>query len=176
MHPDDEHICKLFWQDDSCGLELMYDKYYRPMVLWANTFLNYLPAAEDVVQEFFVVFIARERYKHLTSYNLKGYLFSAVKFAALKYLDKRDPLRKTSQVNDLVVELINLDDLTEETLRQVEAEIEKLPTRTREVLKAVYYDGLPYKEAALKFCISVETVKMHLANALRRLRRIFLGS
>ena len=175
MHPNDEHICKLLRQDNSCGLKLMYDKYYRPMVLWANTFLSDLPVAEDVVQEFFVVFLAKKRYRQLISCNLKGYLFAAVKFAALKYLDKRDPLRRTSRINDLAVELIDPDDLTEEMLMQIEAEIEKLPGRTREVLKAVYYEGLRYKEAAARFNISVETVKMHLANALKRLRRIFLG-
>ncbi len=173
MHINDEYICNLLRHSDSRGLELLYNKYYRPMVVWANTFLGDLLAAEDLVQEFFVVFWERESYKRIAPPGLKGYLFSAVKYAAIKHLEKRDPLRKSSQVGNLIVELIELDDLTEEMLRQIEAEIEKLPPRTREVLKAVYVDGLRYKEVAEKLSISIATVKTLLVNALKRLRGIF---
>lgn len=171
--PNDEYICKLLRHNDVGGMELLYGKYYRPMVLWANTFLNNLPAAEDVVQDFFVAFWERESFNHLRSSNLKGYLFAAVKFAAIKHIDKHDPLRKTSEVGNLAVELIELDDLTEEMLRQIEAEIEKLPARTRQILKAVYFEGLRYKEVAVRFGISLETVKTLLSNAMKRLRAIF---
>ena len=63
--------------------------------------------------------------------------------------------------------------LTEEILQAMEEEIEKLPPRMREVLKAVYIDGLSYRETAEKFVISIATVKTLLVNALKRLRKVF---
>ena len=65
------------------------------------------------------------------------------------------------------------DWLTEEILQAIEAEIEKLPPRTREVLKSVYIDGLSYRETAEKFDISIATVKTLLVNALKYLRKVF---
>ncbi len=173
MHLDDEHICNLLRQGNPRGMELLYGKYYRPMVVWANTFLDDLHAAEDLVQEFLVVFWERESYKKIVLSGLKSYLFAAVKYAALKHLEKRDPLRRPVEVGNIIVEMIDLDDLTEEMLRQIEAEIEKLPPRTREVLKAVYVDGLRYQEVAEKLSISVATVKTLLVSALRKLRDFF---
>ena len=63
----------------------------------------------------------------------------------------------------------------DEILQAIEVEIEKLPPRTREVLKSVYIDGLSYRETADRFSISIATVKTLLVNALKYLRKVFSG-
>lgn len=65
------------------------------------------------------------------------------------------------------------DDITEEMLQAIEAEIKKLPPRMREVLTSVYIDGLSYRETSKKLNISISTVKTLLVNALKRLREKF---
>lgn len=65
------------------------------------------------------------------------------------------------------------DDITEEMLQAIEAEIKKLPPRMREVLTSVYIDGLSYRETSEKLNISISTVKTLLVNALKRLREKF---
>lgn len=180
MFIDDNSICRLLRDRDSRGLELLFKYYYRPLVLWADTFLNDIPASEDLVQEFFVSFWEKHSYERITSGNLRGYLFVSVRNQSLKFLEKRDPLREavhvpvfTSEEYGSLVEEYELGDLTEEMLQAVETEIQRLPPRMREVLTSVYIDGLSYRETSEKLNISISTVKTLLVNALKRLREIF---
>ena len=143
MQVDDKLICKLLvGHDDSPGMEVLFNSYYRPLVLWADSFLGDIPAAEDLVQDFFVAFWEQRAYARITSGNLRGYLFASVRNRALKLLEKRDPLREACGELNENAEVEDTDWLTEEILQAIEAEIEKLPPRTREVLKSVYLDGL----------------------------------
>lgn len=181
MHIDDKFIYRLLQEHDSRGLEFLFKEYYRPLVLWADTFLNEIPAAEDLVQEFFVSFWEKRSYERISSSgSLRSYLFVSVRNQALKLLEKRDPLREAVHVPPLMPEgygLMSEDyeliDLTEEMLQAVESEIKKLPPRMREVLTSVYIDGLSYRETSEKLKISISTVKTLLVNALKRLREFF---
>ena len=100
---------------------------------------------------------------------------ASVRNRALKLLEKRDPLREACGELNENVEVEDTDWLTEEILQAIEVEIEKLPPRTREVLKSVYIDGLSYRETADRFSISIATVKTLLVNALKYLRQVFSG-
>ena len=173
MQVDDKLICRFLGEHDHRGLEILFEYYYRPLVLWADTFLSDIPAAEDVVQDFLVDFWEKRAYERITSGSIRGYLFAAVRNRALKLLEKRDVLREAGGVLPVLVDESDTDWLTEEILQAVEAEIEKLPPRMREVLRAVYIDGLSYRETAEKFVISIATVKTLLVNALKRLRKVF---
>ncbi|MBC5619914.1 RNA polymerase sigma factor [Butyricimonas hominis] len=173
MQVDDKLICRFLGEHDHRGMEILFEYYYRPLVLWADTFLSDIPAAEDVVQDFLVDFWEKRAYERITSGSIRGYLFAAVRNRALKLLEKRDVLREAGGVLPVLVDESDTDWLTEEILQAVEAEIEKLPPRMREVLRAVYIDGLSYRETAEKFVISIATVKTLLVNALKRLRKVF---
>lgn len=175
MQVDDKLICRFLGEHDHRGMEVLFEYYYRPLVLWADTFLCDIPAAEDVVQDFLVDFWEKRAYERITSGNLRGYLFAAVRNRALKLLEKRDVLRESDRVLPVLADESDAGWLTEEILQAVEEEIEKLPPRMREVLRAVYIDGLSYRETAEKFVISIATVKTLLVNALKRLRKIFSG-
>ena len=173
MQVDDKLICRFLGEHDHRGMEVLFEFYYRSLVLWADTFLSDIPAAEDVVQDFLVDFWEKRAYERITSGSIRGYLFAAVRNRALKLLEKRDVLREAGGVLPVLVDESDTDWLTEEILQAVEAEIEKLPPRMREVLRAVYIDGLSYRETAEKFVISIATVKTLLVNALKRLRKVF---
>ena len=46
MQVDDKLICKLLvGHDDPRGMEVLFNSYYRPLVLWADSFLGDIPAA-----------------------------------------------------------------------------------------------------------------------------------
>lgn len=173
MQIDDAFIIRLLVEQDPKGLELLFKYYYRPLVLWADTYLNDIPAAEDLVQEFFLSFWERKSYQQLTSGNLRGYLFAAVKNRSINALEKHDPLRDAIASLPLSLEDYEPDDLTEEMLHAIAEEIKKLPPRTREVLTAVYVEGISYRETAERFQISIATVKTLLVNALKHLRKVF---
>ena len=161
MQVDDKLICRFLKEHDPRGMEVLFEYYYRPLVLWADTFLNDIPAAEQ------------RAYERITSSSVRGYIFAAVRNRALKLLEKRDVLREADGELPVLADESDAGWLTEEILQAMEEEIEKLPPRMREVLKAVYIDGLSYRETAEKFVISIATVKTLLVNALKRLRKVF---
>lgn len=173
MHHSDEHICRLLRQNNSKGLELMFDHYYKSLVIWSDSFLNNIQTAEDIVQEFFVTFWEKKHFQNLTTGNLRGYIFASIKNRTLKYIAKNDPLKQSLPLFNIVVEILEPDDITDDILQAIKAEIEKLPPRTKEVLLAVYIEGMSYKDTALRFAISVATVNTLLVNALKRLRKVF---
>lgn len=173
MQTSDKFILRLLLEHNSYGMELMFQYYYRSLVLWADTYLNDIPAAEDLVQDFFLSFWENRSYERITSNNLRGYIFASVKNHALKLLEKRDPLREATTLPSLELEDYKPDDITEEVLQTIEAEIKKLPLRMREVLTSVYIEGLSYRETSEKLNISISTVKTLLVNTLKRLREKF---
>jgi RNA polymerase sigma factor, sigma-70 family len=170
MVESDHEICVLLQEGKEKGIDLLFNKYYRGLVLWADTFLNDMAKSEDVVQEFFVKLWEKHLTTELHPDTLKSYLFTSVKHIALNSLEKVDPLKRAYDVNRIDRPWIEYNDLTEEMLCQVEKEIEKLSPRSRDVIKAIYVEGLHYREVAEKYDISIATVKTLLVNALKRLR------
>lgn len=169
---DDNLIYRLLTEHkDSKGMQVMFREYYRPLVMWADSFLKDVPLAEDLVQDFFVSFWKERLYERLTPSGLKGYLFTSVRNRALNLIEKKDPLRMATRDLPLEQQMEDTDYYTEETLQRIEAEVDKLPKRMQEVLRAVYIDGLSYQAAAEKFSISKATVKVMLVNALKRIRK-----
>lgn len=151
-------------------MEFLFKEYYRPLVLWADTFLNDTCYAEDLVQEFFVKLWEKKLCETLEPKTLKSYLFTAIKNLSLNVLDKQDPLKKAYTLS--IIDPVNLeyDDLDERMLHHVEAQIAQLPPRSRDVLISVYLKGMKYKEVAATYDISIATVKTLLVNALKKLR------
>ncbi|MDR0543999.1 MAG: sigma-70 family RNA polymerase sigma factor [Odoribacteraceae bacterium] len=170
MSHQDEEICRLLKQQDERGLQKLFAVYYRPLALWADTFMNDASGAEDLVQEFFLKLWERDLAKNLLPSTLRSYLFTSVKNMALNAIRRRDPLRRAVDAERLDRAWVEYDDLNERMLQEVEREIELLPPRSREVIKAVYVDGMRYSEVAERYDISVATVKTLLVNALKRLR------
>lgn len=173
MRVDDKLIIELLSVHDPRGMEFMFTCYYRPLVLWADTILNDIPTAEDLVQDFFLDFWQQRVYDRILSGSIRGYVFVSVRNRSLKLLEKRDLLREASAKLPEKEDKSETDCYTEEMIQGIEAEINKLPPRMKEVLNAVYIDGLSYRETAKKFGISLATVKTLLVNALKRIRKVF---
>lgn len=171
MRVPDQVICSYLKKKDTKGLKYLFEEYYRPLVLWADTFLNDMGQAEDLVQEFFVKLWEQKLVTSLLPATLKSYLYTAVRNWALNLLDKNDPLRLAYEVEDGIQCWEEYEDAGEEILRKVEAALEHLAPRSREVVKGVYLEGLKYKEVAERYQISVATVKTLLVNSLKTLRR-----
>lgn len=171
MQVPDQVICSYLKKKDTKGLKYLFDEYYRPLVLWADTFLNDMGQAEDLVQEFFVKLWEQELVVSLLPATLKSYLYTAVRNRALNLLDKNDPLRLAYEVEDGMKCWEEYEDSQEEMFYKVEVALENLAPRSKDVVKGVYLEGLKYKEVAERYHISVATVKTLLVNALKSLRK-----
>lgn len=166
-----DKILVLLKQGDKRGLELLFRRFYRPLVMYALKFVPQQEEAEDIVQEVFIKFWEQQRFDMIDNY-LRSYLYQSVRNRCLNMLESRAGI--TMQPMDLLLEFSDTEMPDEaewnERIEEVYREVDKLPDRTREIFMAVVLNGKRYKEVAEDLGISVNTVKTSLSRALSTLR------
>lgn len=153
--------------------EQVYREYSKPMFLYALSFLISEEEAEDVIQEVFINFWKNKTYQKIRSEVTKTYLFRSVKNSCLNRLKKKDILRDRLDVlREEVVEeeMVKWNDAL---IQEVEAEIERMPEQTREIIRSVFFHEMKYQEVADALGISINSVKTLLKNGMRHLRERF---
>jgi RNA polymerase sigma-70 factor (family 1) len=148
--------------------------------LYHKQLCNYMTAisgnpklSEDIAQQTFIkIWDNRENLK-LDKNKLKQYLF---KVAYNLFVDSQRKKKKESRLLDSLkqqayFELADTDSsLFEERLQKVEKEIDNLPEQCKKVFIMSKRDGLKYKEISEQLHISIKTVEVHMAKAMKRLR------
>ncbi|MFR7878119.1 MAG: sigma-70 family RNA polymerase sigma factor [Butyricimonas paravirosa] len=167
MRPIDQEICSLLKVRKIGGMELLFREYYKPLVVWATTFLHDTQRAEDIVQDFFVK-LWEKPYSAFLPETLKSYLFTSIRNLALNQLDKIDPLRQACDVAYYDSPWNEYDNFEDEVFRRVEEELEKLTPRAQDVIRKIYLEGMKYKDVADKLGISVATVNSILGKGFKK--------
>ena len=111
--------------------DILFEKYYERLVLFAEGYVGDLKTAEDMVQDVFLALLSRKDLKDV-EYS-RSYLYSCVKNGCVDYLRKlkiTDPL--DVKLFDAAYYTGDFDVLEQEKLIcRVEEEIEKLPEQRR---------------------------------------------
>lgn len=152
----------------------LFDLYYIPLSTYAFKYCDSFTVAEDIVQDLFIKIWDEKLYLNFNE-TIGPYLFKAVKnntLQATKQKSKYLFVEIEEHVNKLMIDE-NIDiKLIEDDKKKLFTEIEALPTKCKEVFKAIVLDNLKYKEVALQLGISVNTVKTHYSRALKQLRSV----
>lgn len=148
------------------SIETAFQKYYRPLCLYAMHYLcGDVDAAEDVVQDCFV-----RLWQHEAN-NDKAFLYTAVRNACIDRLRRNDPLCYEIEPQDLEGSITDEEAQDRSVLEaRLWKAIDSLPHRQREALLLCKRDGLSYREAAQRMGISEKTVEHLLCNAMKALR------
>ena len=157
-------------------MEYLFTRYYKPLVLWAASFLNNIPQSEDLVQDFFIRLWEKRTQTSLQATTFKSFLYTSVRNLAFDRMEKKDPLRHATDIQHFERRWEEYDSFEEEIFTLLKREIEQLPNRSREIIKCIYIQGLSYKETANQLGISVATVNTLLVNALKKIRQNCSGS
>ena len=167
---DEKEILVKINQGDEAGLEGLFVLYYKPLCVFALNFIDSYEEAEDLIQELFVKFWER-RGKTEFQGSLRAYLFSSVQHNCIKLIKSRRRYHFDGIENyeDLLEDRCTPGEMEEEKER-LYAEIEKLPEQCRKVFEAIVLKDMKYKEAAEQLNLSVNTIKTHLARAIKQLR------
>lgn len=173
MQIPDSTICSLINQHEEKGMEYLFARYYKPLVFWAVSFLDNLPQAEDLVQDFFIRLWEKSHKNFLQSETFKSFLYTSVRNLAIDRQEKKDPLQNASNLDYFDRTWEEYDTIEEEIFTQIKNEIEKLPPRSKEIIQCIYIQGLHYKETAQKLGISIATVNTLLVNALKKIRQAY---
>ncbi len=166
------HLGRLMAGDESAFSDL-YRSYWEALFRYVIRILPDEDDVADVIQETFVTFWElRGKLGNIKS--IKAYLFIMARNLAFRRF--REQLNQTSVVDKLVGFYGEADSsseeafLTKELSSLIDAEIEKLPEKMREVFVLSRKEHLSYKEIAERLKISDQTVKKQISNSLKHLR------
>lgn len=152
----------------------LYDDYYTKLVEYADSYLSDNVVSKDLVQELFIT-IYNKKIKFLSELSLKNFLFKSIHNSCLNYIKHREVenhnIEKYKEEQYLVWE----SQLNEKVFNMVYKEIDKLPSRCREIF-LLHLDNLSNEEIAVKLSLSIETVKTQKKKAKRILREHFAKS
>lgn len=152
------------------SIDELYERYYNELVLWADTILNDMGKAEDLVQDLFVRLWEKGLNEELREETVRSYLYVSVRNMAMRRRAEGDRIVHLPDLS--VVERVWEDeDLShKELIEKVLNELEQLPGRSREILECVHLKDMSYADTAETLGVAVSTVKTLLVRSLKHLR------
>jgi len=152
----------------------LYTRFRKRLLAFSHSLVRAYEIAEEVVEDVFVgIWSRREEIAKID--NLAVYLYVAVKNRSLNRLSEKAK-NLITQPYDLLephIEVLNDDPysimVTAEMLTRMNRAIENLPPRCKMIFKLIREDGLRYKEVAEILNISVNTIDVQMAIAVKRI-------
>jgi RNA polymerase sigma-70 factor, ECF subfamily len=153
--------------------EVFFRESYSRGYYFALQFVDDEEVCRDILSECFMQMWANRG--NIDEAKLSAYFFTSVRNKCLTHIRKNAPLSKTDSSKELalVADTEEAWKVKETRIVAIEAEIEKLPERSRFVLEQCYYNHKSYKEVADMMGISTSGVKKHIVTSMAHLRAHF---
>jgi RNA polymerase sigma-70 factor (ECF subfamily) len=152
---------------------ILFNKYYKDLVVFSFSFTKRLAISEEIVQEVFLK-LWEQRNLLIIQTSLKSFLLKSVQNASLDWL--RHQRVKSDYANALLEHAEFSDNDTEHYILMSELEgklmqaLDKLPETYAQAFKMSRFEALNYQEIADKLDVSVRTVEVRISKALIFLR------
>lgn len=174
---DDGQLIARMVGGDREAFETLYCLYYPRLIRAVVQIIKSREDAQEIVQDAFLkVWLERERVN--PKFSFKAYLFTIVKNRALDYLRRA---ATTQALRQKIWEEMRLGrNVTEEEFyyeelsRLAAAAITQLPGQRQTVYRLIREEGLSYEEISARLGISKNTVKNHMIEALKDIKRYLL--
>jgi RNA polymerase sigma-70 factor (ECF subfamily) len=164
----------LIQKDDRVAFYNIYERYSKRLYGFVLRYIKQKEDAEEIVQEVFVK-IWESRNKIDAYASFESFLFTIAYNTTIsllrkrtnekKYLEHLKSLQQPDNSPDLIDE-IHFNELND----RVQALLNELTPRQKEIFQLSREEGLTHDEIAKKLDISVNTVKKHMANTLAFLK------
>ncbi|MBV9961461.1 MAG: RNA polymerase sigma-70 factor [Parafilimonas sp.] len=165
-----QRIC----ENDETALAEIYKLYYQKLVFFAKSILRTKQLAEEVVEDVLIKLWCN-RSEITKVKNLNIYLYTAVKNTSLNLLSQQARQLVSAPFDFLNIELenelANPQELmiTTEMMKRMHCAVDTLPPRCKMIFRLVREDGLKYKEVAEILNISVNTIDVQMAIAVKKI-------
>ncbi|SMC44342.1 RNA polymerase sigma factor [Pedobacter africanus] len=173
QHLDNEQLKSRLAAGDSLAFKILFDKYYKQLVYFANRFTGDMIEAEDIVMDVFAKFWQKKA-TVISITNLSSFLFGSVKNACIDLLRKeaRFPMLFQELQDELLDQnaIIEGEEIFARLLQQVYEQIESLPDQCKSIFKLIYLEGKSTKEVAAMLNLSVQTVRNQKTRGLSLIR------
>lgn len=174
-----EHeLLKLVAEGDRNAFTQLYNNYRNKIYSIAFELTDSTTVAEEIVQDTFLkIWVKRDSLNEIE--HFRAYLFTITRnyvFTALKRIARQESL-EVSAIQDAPLYDHDTEDrvLNNEYTRILQAAIDRLPEQQKQVYNLIKKEGLKREEAAAALHLSPETVKTHLAQAMRSIRTYCLA-
>ena len=174
----EQQLLLLIAQGDEAAFSILYNNYRNKIYSIAYELTESTVIAEEIVQDTFLkVWMRRETFGEVI--HFKAYLFTITRnyvFSALKRIARRQSLEKMA-VQDMPIFYSDTENQLvqkqyEEILKRA---VDSLPAKQKQVYKLMKEKGYKRNEVADELQLSSETVKTHLAQAMRSIRAYCLA-
>ncbi|MDP2888834.1 MAG: RNA polymerase sigma-70 factor [Bacteroidota bacterium] len=172
------YIVKKMIEGDVDSFKYFFDRYYDDLCNFVHVYLHDQALSEEIVQDIFVYFwVNREKLQINTS--VKSFLFSASKFKSLNLLRDTKTQKRIVEKIGRTEPLITSEEEdsyidTNEFKKILDAAVDQLAPKCREIFLLSKFEDLSNKEIAEKLGISVKTVENQMTIALKKLREYLL--
>lgn len=155
-------------------MELLYEKYYRQLYLYALTYLSDDDDAKDVVSDMFTTL-----WQHWADDDGEiqpppaSYLYRTLRSRCVDKL-RRDGVH-SRYAQQLEADVFDNETDVKEYERQVQCLVEaidNLPEPGKTILKNCYFDQLTYQQTAERLGLTLVVVRKHMLKMFRLLRDV----
>lgn len=153
---------------DQEAFKLVFDLYYKHLVLFALRFMGDKDLSESIVQNVFVKLW--EKRESIDVDSVKAYLVVSVKNQCQNELKHRKIVRDYESRHVMDDQGPEPEFPDTEMLERIYKAIDEMPEQRRKIFKMNRLDGMRYKEIADALHISPKTVEVQIGKALKYLR------
>jgi RNA polymerase sigma-70 factor (family 1) len=169
----DQELVDDFAKGSQKAFTKLFHQFYSALCYYAFRFTDDQAAAEDIVEEtFIVVWNRRESFHHYKV--LRSFLYSSVRNACLNWMKQNERHavhKKIIASNTELSESSVLENLVRaEVFRDVFNALEKLPPKCKEIFTLIFFEGKNIRDVAAELKLSVNTVKAQKRRGLILLR------
>ena len=159
---------------DEEAFKQIYYLFYKKLYLFSLALVKTKEAAEEITEDVFIK-VCQQKAQISAIHNLRVYLYIATKNTSLNYLSKKAKDNLTQPFDNINVDLfkstVTPEELmiTAEMYRKIQQQVEALPLRCKMIFKLIREDGLKYKEVSDILNISVNTIDVQMAIAVKKI-------
>jgi len=171
----DQELLAFMKKGNQFAFESIFNKYAEELFLYAHKKLKNKEESEDIVQDIFISLYKQQDQLHDIQ-NLASYLYKAVLNKVFdsykhKYVVNEYASAHADDYNDQHFSVGSDFLIREKDLKMlIEASINKMPSRMREIFILKKFEHWSTKQIAEKFNLSELTVSTHLKRATRILK------
>lgn len=159
----------------------LYNEFYARYVRFALSYIKDYNLSEDFVSEAFTLYWSNKNSLAENS-NPRAYILTIVKNKCLNHLQHLQVRRRAEKAiseHEMWRLSLNINSLaacdpdfifSAEIRELIDATLEQMPTKTKEIFTLNRYEGLTYQEIAKRLEMSNKSIEYHMSKALQTMR------